>query len=101
MNIPARLAVFLALPTFALLGMAGPARAVRGSPPQQHESLQDQMRCDALAKQFHTTASQRPANDAAQEQASQGEVLCRAGRYSEGADTLEKAVRMISDKPSR
>jgi hypothetical protein len=84
-----------------LLALSGPALAAKANLPLDHESLQDHARCDALAQQFDHAAAQRPVTDAAKEQASQGAVLCRAGRYGEGADTLEKAVRMIGEAPAK
>lgn len=77
------------------------ALAARANRPLEQESYQDHARCDALAQQFNQAAARRAVDDAAKQQASQGAVLCRAGRYGEGADTLEKAVRMIGETPAK
>lgn len=97
-----------AIPAVAAIGLLGgltgaarPAAAAHAMLPEQHESVRDQMRCEALTKQFNAAAAARPVADATKDAASQGEVLCRAGRYGEGADTLEKAVRMIADAPAK
>ena len=79
----------------------GPALAAKANLPLQQESVQDHMRCDALAQQFNQAAAHREVDDAAKQAASQGAVLCRAGRFGEGADTLEKAVRMIGETPAK
>ena len=83
------------------LALPGAALAAKANLPLDHESLQDHARCDALTQQFDHAAAQRPVADAAKKQASQGAVLCRAGRYGEGADTLEKAVRMLGEAPAK
>jgi hypothetical protein len=85
------------------LGIALPGSALAGKAvrPLEQESYQDQTRCAALAQQFNQAAAQQAVADEAKQQASQGAVLCRAGRYGEGADTLEKAVRMIGLTPGK
>ena len=77
----------------ASLTAAGPAMAFRGMPPSYRVDVRDQARCDALAKQFAYVQAHRLAGDAAKDQASEGEALCRASLYGEDADTLEKPVR--------
>ena len=99
MSAHVRTATLVATFAFALLGAPRLALAVHGVLPEQHESVRDQLRCQALGKQFQDASARHPVDDAAKEQASQGEALCRAGRYGEGADTLEKAVRMIGETP--
>ncbi len=97
----ARMALAITVLMFGLIGAAAPAPAGRSLRPQEHESVQDQMRCDALLQQVTAAAARRPVDGAASDQASQGEVLCRAGRYGEGAETLEKALLMIGEKPGQ
>ncbi|HTP84838.1 MAG TPA: hypothetical protein VMQ11_17925 [Alphaproteobacteria bacterium] len=80
---------------------AGRAAANPMDTPLSRETFQDHMRCDALTQQFDRAAAQHPVADAAKKQASQGAVLCRAGHYGEGADTLEKAVRMLGEAPAK
>ncbi len=92
-------ATVLAALTLGLLWAPSPARAIHGILPEQHESVRDQMRCEALSKQFDEAVARQAVDPAAKEQASQGAVLCRSGRYGEGADTLEKALRMIGKRP--
>jgi hypothetical protein len=87
-------ALILALAPQAVLARPGQAPAGR-------ETLVDNMRCDALTQQFDKAAASRPLDGAAKKQASQGAVLCRAGRYGEGAETLDKAVRMIGEAPAK
>jgi hypothetical protein len=84
-----------------LAGAADRAVAGRADNPLTRETLQDNLRCTALSQQFDRAAAQRAVDDAAKQQASQGAVLCRAGRFGEGADTLEKAVRMIGETPAK
>ena len=94
-------ATAVALAAAALCGAPGSALAGRAETPVSRESLRDSERCSALTVQFDRAAAQRAIGEAAKEQASQGAVLCRAGRYGEGADTLEKAVRMIGETPAK
>ena len=96
MMMPMRIAI-------VALGVVLPAAAfaAHANLPLQQESLQDHMRCDALTQQFDRAAAQHPVADAAKQEAAQGAVLCRAGRFGEGADTLDKAVRMIGESPGK
>ena len=87
--------------TFGLATAPELALAAHANMPLNQESLHDHERCDALTQQFRQAAAQHAAPEEAKQQASQGAVLCRAGRYGEGADTLEKAVRMIGETPAK
>lgn len=87
-----------------MLGLAaapGPALAGKANLPLDQESFHDHARCDALTRQFNQAATRHAVDEKAKQQASQGAVLCRAGRYGEGADTLEKAVQMIGETPAK
>ena len=55
-------------------------------------------KCETLMQRFDD-ASANPKDGAnlaaAKSAASQGSALCRASRYEEGSDTLEKALKLI------
>ncbi len=84
-----------------LLCSAGLAQARTSTTPLQHDNPQDEWRCTALQEQFAKAAASRSVDNAAKDAAAQGAVLCRAGHYTEGVATMEKALQMIGETPAK
>jgi hypothetical protein len=92
----------IAIPALAtlLLISATPAFAIHNNDPRDKETIADQQRCTALTAQWNQASTSRAGINTAKDTASQGEVLCRAGKWGEGSETLAKALSQIGVKPN-
>ena len=93
---------YVAALSIALAPALALARSDSGSPDSTFSKVYlDSERCGLLIQQFGQAAARGIIVTAATEAASRGADLCGAGNYAEGADTLEKAVRMLGEMPAK
>ncbi len=78
---------------------AAPVLAAEPHLPSSKESVVDQQRCETLTQQWNKESAGRSGIESAAATASEGAALCRAGRYGEGAETLQRALTQIGVKP--
>ena len=83
----------------ALTLTSGLAQAMERRSPDQQETYADQTRCQNFTKQWNDVAANRNGIDDAKKLASQGEMLCRAGKFNEGSKDLERALAQVGTKP--
>jgi len=102
-----RSALVRSLAAVALAAALAPGSVLAKSRPGSPDSTfakvyLDSERCSVLIAQLTSALVGRAADrGAASARASHGTALCARGKFAEGADTLESAVRMIGEAPVR